>query len=165
MTTEKKNRVLSDPGTAPGAESIADRREREGLRKAAERRAASASIERLRIDDKVIDEMVAGLRDVIRLPDPVGEIVKIWRRPNGLLVGRMRIPIGVICIIYESRPNVTVDAFSLCFKSGNGVILKGGKEAFTRTRRCSASSERHLCVKVCARTWYSLSRRAIGRTL
>jgi len=73
--------------------------------------------------------MAESLEDVIRLPDPVGEIVKLWKRPNGLLVGRMRIPIGVICIIYESRPNVTVDAFSLCFKSGNGAILKGGKEA------------------------------------
>ena len=73
--------------------------------------------------------MAAGLRDVRQLPDPVGEIVKTWRRPNGLLVGRMRIPIGVIAIIYESRPNVTVDAFALCLKSGNVVILKGGNEA------------------------------------
>ena len=78
--------------------------------------------------------MAASLRDVALLPDPVGEIVKLWRRPNGLLVGRMRIPIGVICIIYESRPNVTVDAFSLCFKSGNAVILKGGSEAFHSNR-------------------------------
>ncbi len=86
-------------------------------------------IERLRMDDKVLKEMAASLRDVIGLPDPVSEITKLWKRPNGLLVGRMRIPIGVICIIYESRPNVTVDAFSLCFKSGNSVILKGGSEA------------------------------------
>ena len=69
------------------------------------------------------------MRDVIELPDPVGEIVKMWTRPSGLRVGRMRIPIGVIAIIYESRPNVTVDAFALCLKSGNVVILKGGKEA------------------------------------
>ena len=87
-------------------------------------------VERLKIDGKIIDEMAAGLRDVRQLPDPVGEIVKTWKRPNDLLVGRMRIPIGVIAIIYESRPNVTVDAFSLCLKSGNVVILKGGKEAF-----------------------------------
>jgi glutamate-5-semialdehyde dehydrogenase len=87
-------------------------------------------IERLLLDEKVVDEMAASLRDVALLPDPVGEIVKLWRRPNGLTVGRMRIPIGVICIIYESRPNVTVDAFSLCLKSGNAVILKGGTEAF-----------------------------------
>ena len=74
--------------------------------------------------------MQGSLRDVITLPDPVGDVVKTWKRPNGLLVGRMRIPIGVILIIYESRPNVTIEAFSLCLKSGNCVILKGGSEAF-----------------------------------
>ena len=87
-------------------------------------------IDRLRIDDKIIREMQGSLRDVAALPDPVGEIVKTWKRPNGLLVGRMRIPIGVILMIYESRPNVTVEAFSLCLKSGNCVILKGGSEAY-----------------------------------
>ena len=86
-------------------------------------------VERLKLDDKVIDEMVRSLADVAALPDPVGEIVKMWKRPNGLRVGRMRIPIGVILVIYESRPNVTVEAFSLCLKSGNCVILKGGSEA------------------------------------
>jgi glutamate-5-semialdehyde dehydrogenase len=88
-----------------------------------------AMIERLKIDDKVVSEMVASLSDVAALPDPVGEIVKMWKRPNGMRVGRMRIPIGVILVIYESRPNVTVEAFSLCLKSGNCVILKGGSEA------------------------------------
>jgi len=87
-------------------------------------------IDRLKIDDKVIREMQGSIRDVIALPDPVGEIMKVWKRPNGMTVGRMRIPIGVILIIYESRPNVTVEAFSLCLKSGNCVILKGGSEAF-----------------------------------
>jgi glutamate-5-semialdehyde dehydrogenase len=87
-------------------------------------------VDRLRIDDKTIREMQASIRDVIALPDPVGEIVKLWNRPNKLLVGRMRIPIGVILVIYESRPNVTIEAFSLCLKSGNCVILKGGSEAY-----------------------------------
>jgi glutamate-5-semialdehyde dehydrogenase len=87
-------------------------------------------IDRLKIDDKVIREMQGSIRDVMALPDPVGEIVKVWKRPNGMTVGRMRIPIGVILIIYESRPNVTVETFSLCMKSGNCVILKGGSEAF-----------------------------------
>lgn len=87
-------------------------------------------IARLSIDEKVIREMQASIRDVIALPDPVGETVRLWKRPNGLLVGRMRIPIGVILVIYESRPNVTVEAFSLCLKSGNCVILKGGSEAY-----------------------------------
>lgn len=89
----------------------------------------AAFIDRLTLSDKVMDAMVKGLREVAALPDPVGEITRMWRRPNGLLVGRMRIPLGVIGIIYESRPNVTVDAAALCLKSGNAVILKGGKEA------------------------------------
>lgn len=90
---------------------------------------AKSLIDRLIIDEKIIKEMQASLRDVVALADPVGEIVKIWKRPNNLIVGRMRIPIGVILVIYESRPNVTVEAFSLCLKSGNCVILKGGREA------------------------------------
>ncbi len=90
---------------------------------------SKAFIDRLTLNDKVIEGMAKGLEDVVMLPDPVGEIVKMWRRPNGLLVGRIRIPLGVIAMIYESRPNVTIDAAGLCFKSGNAVILRGGKEA------------------------------------
>jgi glutamate-5-semialdehyde dehydrogenase (EC 1.2.1.41) len=88
-----------------------------------------AFIDRLTLTDKIIEGMAKGLEEVAALPDPVGEVVKMWKRPNGLLVGRMRIPLGVIAIIYESRPNVTIDAAGLCFKSGNAVILRGGKEA------------------------------------
>ncbi len=88
-----------------------------------------AMIDRLTLADKVIASMADGLREVAALPDPVGEVSNMWRRPNGLLVGRQRIPLGVIGFIYESRPNVTVDAAALCLKSGNAVILKGGKEA------------------------------------
>jgi glutamate-5-semialdehyde dehydrogenase len=90
---------------------------------------ASAMIDRLTLTDKVIGEMAAGLREVARLPDPVGQVTGMWKRPNGLQVGRVRIPLGVIGFIYESRPNVTVDAAGLCLKSGNAVILKGGSEA------------------------------------
>jgi len=93
-------------------------------------RLSSSLIDRLRLTPSVIHGMSEGLREVARLPDPVGEVVKMWKRPNGLMVGRMRIPIGVIGIIYESRPNVTADASGLCLKSGNSVILKGGSEAF-----------------------------------
>jgi len=89
----------------------------------------AAFIDRLTLSDKVMASMVQALEEVAALPDPVGEVVKMWRRPNGLLVGRVRIPLGVIGFIYESRPNVTVDAAALCLKSGNAVILKGGKEA------------------------------------
>lgn len=90
---------------------------------------AGPLLERLTLTPKRIGEMAAGLREVAALPDPVGEVLKMTRRPNGIQVGQMRVPIGVIGIIYESRPNVTADAASLCIKSGNGVILRGGSEA------------------------------------
>ena len=90
---------------------------------------SAAMIDRLTMDYKVIRGMADGLREVAALPDPVGEVSGMWKRPNGLLVGRVRIPLGVIGFIYESRPNVTVDAAALCLKSGNTVILKGGSEA------------------------------------
>jgi glutamate-5-semialdehyde dehydrogenase len=91
---------------------------------------SSSLIDRLRLTPSVIRGMAEGLREVARLPDPVGEVTRMWKRPNGLTVGRMRIPLGVIGIIYESRPNVTADASGLCLKSGNSVILRGGSEAF-----------------------------------
>lgn len=88
-----------------------------------------AMIDRLTLNEKVIRDMAQSLREIASQPDPVGEIVKMWRRPNGLLVGKMRIPLGVIGVIYESRPNVTSDAAGLCLKAGNAVILRGGSEA------------------------------------
>ncbi|PKN52821.1 MAG: glutamate-5-semialdehyde dehydrogenase [Deltaproteobacteria bacterium HGW-Deltaproteobacteria-13] len=90
---------------------------------------AKAMLERLTLKQATIEQMARGLREVAALPDPVGKVTSMWRRPNGLLVGRMRIPLGVIGIIYESRPNVTVDASALCLKSGNAVILRGGSES------------------------------------
>jgi len=90
---------------------------------------SKAMIDRLTLNDKRINEMAQGLREVAALPDPVGEVVKMWQRPNGMSVGRMRVPIGVIGIIFESRPNVTADATSLCLKAGNAVVLRGGSEA------------------------------------
>jgi glutamate-5-semialdehyde dehydrogenase len=88
-----------------------------------------AFLDRLQLTVGGLDEMARGLREVVLLPDPVGEVTGMWLRPNGLQVGRMRIPLGVIGFIYESRPNVTVDAAGLCLKSGNAIILKGGSEA------------------------------------
>lgn len=90
---------------------------------------SSAMLDRLELSDSVIDSMMNGLREVAALADPVGEIENMIRRPNGLLVGRMRIPLGVIGMIYESRPNVTVDAAALCLKAGNAILLRGGSEA------------------------------------
>jgi glutamate-5-semialdehyde dehydrogenase len=88
-----------------------------------------AVLDRIALTPDRVQAMAKGLREVAALPDPVREIVKMWRRPNGLQVGRMRIPLGVIGIIYEARPNVTADAAALCLKSGNAVILRGGSEA------------------------------------
>ena len=90
---------------------------------------SAAMIDRLTLTEKSIQGIARGLDEVAALPDPVGKITSMWRRPNGLLVGKMRIPLGVIGIIYESRPNVTADAAALCLKSGNAVILRGGSEA------------------------------------
>ena len=90
---------------------------------------SAAMLDRLALTDKVMEAMIGGLHEVIALPDPVGEVDEMIRRPNGLMVGRMRIPLGVIGMIYESRPNVTVDAAALCLKAGNAVILRGGSEA------------------------------------
>ncbi|HAP5178482.1 TPA: glutamate-5-semialdehyde dehydrogenase [Enterococcus faecalis] len=86
--------------------------------------------DRLRLTEERITAMAEGIRQVATLPDPIGEVDKMWRNEAGLLIGQQRVPLGVIGIIYESRPNVTTDAASLCFKSGNAVILRGGKEAF-----------------------------------
>lgn len=90
---------------------------------------SAAMVDRLVLDEKRIGAMASGLREVAALPDPVGEVTGMWRRPNGLQVGRVRIPLGVIGIVYESRPNVTADAAGLCLKSGNAVVLRGGSEA------------------------------------
>jgi len=90
---------------------------------------SAAMLDRLRLTDAVITSMVTALHELCALPDPVGKIEDFVKRPNGLLVGRMRVPLGVIAMIYESRPNVTVDAAALCLKTGNAVILRGGSEA------------------------------------
>jgi glutamate-5-semialdehyde dehydrogenase len=88
-----------------------------------------AFLDRLTLTEGRIEEMAAGLRQIATLPDPVGEVVETWRRPTGLEISRVRVPLGVIGFIYESRPNVTADAVGLCLKSGNAVILRGGSEA------------------------------------
>ena len=90
---------------------------------------SSAMLDRLMLDEGRISSIAAALREIAALPDPVGEVTKMWKRPNELMVGKMRIPLGTIGIIYESRPNVTADAAALCLKAGNAVILRGGSEA------------------------------------
>ncbi|MDK2894322.1 MAG: glutamate-5-semialdehyde dehydrogenase [Moorella sp. (in: firmicutes)] len=93
-----------------------------------------ALLDRLLLNEKRIKDMAVSLRELVALPDPVGEVTSMWTRPNGLQIGRVRVPLGVIGIIYEARPNVTVDAAGLCLKTGNAVILRGGSEAFNSNR-------------------------------
>jgi glutamate-5-semialdehyde dehydrogenase len=99
------------------------------LKAAKEGGLSSAMIDRLTLSDAVLMRMAASLKEIALLPDPVGEVNRMWTRPNGLTVGKMRIPLGVVGIIYESRPDVTSDAGGLCLKAGNAVILRGGSEA------------------------------------
>lgn len=105
---------------------------------------AEAMVDRLTLTAERIRGMADGLREVAALPDPVGEITGMWLRPNGIQVGRQRIPLGVIGIIYESRPNVTADAAGLCLKSGNAVILRGGSEALHSNRAIGEILQREL---------------------
>jgi glutamate-5-semialdehyde dehydrogenase len=131
LSTDKKNKALCEmaDGLEQSQTLLIEENQRD-LAAAEKAHLSSAMMDRLRLTPGVIHTMAEGLREVARLPDPVGEVVGMWKRPNGLMVGRMRIPVGVIGIIYESRPNVTADAAGLCLKSGNSVILRGGSEAF-----------------------------------
>lgn len=95
-------------------------------------------LDRLRLTPKILQEMQTGCRELAAMPEPVGAMETQWERPNGLLVGKMRIPLGVIAMIYEARPNVTVDSAALCVKAGNAVILRGGKEAINSNRALAA---------------------------
>ena len=100
------------------------------MEQAAQKGLNDALLDRLRLSEKTIDAMCEGLRQIAALPDPVGEMDEFRTRENGLQIGKMRVPLGVVGIIYESRPNVTVDAAALCLKSGNTCVLRGGSEAF-----------------------------------
>lgn len=104
------------------------------LKKGEEKGLSKAMLDRLMLNEKRIGDMAEGLRQVAALPDPVGEVLSMWNRPNGLQVGQIRVPLGVVGIIYEARPNVTVDAAALCLKSGNAVILRGGSEAINSNK-------------------------------
>ncbi|HYA86602.1 MAG TPA: glutamate-5-semialdehyde dehydrogenase [Nitrospirota bacterium] len=130
ISTEIKNLSLFKMATELEKESAKLISEnRKDLSDAEKKGLSKAMIDRLTLNHDRIKAMSNGLREVAALPDPVGEILKMWRRPNGMEVGRMRVPIGLIGIIYESRPNVTADTAALCLKSGNGVLLRGGSEA------------------------------------
>ncbi len=131
VSTDQKNTALLSIAT--GLEKKADfikGENQKDIAGAEEMGLSSAMLDRLAIKDTTLTSMVNGLRDVEGLKDPVGTMGPTWIRPNGLQIARMRIPLGVIGFIYESRPNVTIDAAGLCLKAGNAVILRGGSEAF-----------------------------------
>lgn len=140
LTTEEKSRVLTamaDSLTAAG-ESLKEANSRD-LEVGRELGLSAAMLDRLALDDRRIAAMAQGLREVAQLPDPVGRILDERVRPNGLRLRKISVPIGVVVIIYESRPNVTADAASLCFKTGNATILRGGKEALNSNRLIAAT--------------------------
>jgi glutamate-5-semialdehyde dehydrogenase len=148
LSSEEKNRALRL--MADRLEARSDyliEENNKDLEAAKQAGTAGAVLDRIALDFSRIQSMAKGLREIAVLPDPVREIVKMWRRPNGLQVGRMRIPLGVIGIIYEARPNVTADAAALCLKSGNAVILRGGSEA-----HCSNQAIAAVLRQACAET-------------
>jgi len=130
LPTAVKNAILLDTAELLMEEREFIRGENEkDLAAGREKGLSPAMLDRLELSDKVITSMVQGLHEIAALPDPVGEVDDMKRRPSGITVGRMRVPLGVVGMIYESRPNVTIDAAALCLKAGNGVLLRGGSEA------------------------------------
>ena len=130
LSSAVKNRALLAMAEAIERQSeFLLKENKKDVEQASKAKLSGALVDRITLTPARIQAMAKGLRDVAALPDPVGEVVKMWRRPNGLQVGRMRIPLGVIAIIYEARPTVTADAAALCVKSVNAVILRGGSEA------------------------------------
>lgn len=131
MASEKKNQALLHAADFLVADTAFILGENEkDIEQAKTNGMAPGLIDRLLLTESRIEAMAVGLRQIAGLDDPVGEVLGMKKRPNGLMIGQKRVPMGVIGIIYEARPNVTADAFGLCFKTGNAVILKGGKEAF-----------------------------------
>ncbi|NMH58565.1 glutamate-5-semialdehyde dehydrogenase [Alteromonas ponticola] len=126
----KKNQVLQDMAEAIRAnkQKIIEVNQKEVAR-AKDNNLEASMVDRLILNDERIEDMAKGIETIVELPDPVGATREFGKRPNGLDIRKMRIPLGVVCMIYEARPNVTADAGALCFKSGNAVILRGGKEA------------------------------------
>jgi glutamate-5-semialdehyde dehydrogenase len=130
VSSEDKNRILKDMAARLlDATDLIIRENKKDLAKARASGISGALLDRLTITDTRLKDMAGGLLEISALADPVGEVMKAWRRPNGLWIHKVRVPIGVVAIIYESRPNVTSDCIGLCFKSGNSVILRGGSEA------------------------------------
>jgi glutamate-5-semialdehyde dehydrogenase len=136
LSTEQKNRALLVMADALVRERDAIiAANREDLARGEANGTSASLLDRLKLDEKRIDGIAEGLRQIVELPDPVGEVLETFERPNGLFIEKLRVPLGVIGIIYEARPNVTVDAAGLCLKTGNAVVLRGGSAAIDSNRR------------------------------
>lgn len=133
-TTEKNNALeLMAQALLNNKEEIINENKKD-LEVAAQKGTSKAMLDRLALNEERIEGMAKGLRDLISLDDPVGEVIEMWKRPNGLQIGKQRVAMGVVGIIYEARPNVTCDAAGLCLKTGNAVILRGGSEAINSNK-------------------------------
>src|SRR6056297_2521022 len=131
LDTETKNRILEKVADILEKKSFEILEEnRKDLAQAREMGLKGAIVDRLMLSEQRIGSMADGLRQLVQLEDPVGEVEGMKRRPNGLMIGKRRVPLGVVGVIYESRPNVTADVGGLCIKTGNVCVLRGGKEAF-----------------------------------
>lgn len=135
ISADTKNEVLQAMADAvENAQAVIAAENQKDLEAGERAGLSKALLDRLELNTKRIGAMAQGLRELAKLPDPIGEIVEMQRRPNGLQIGKMRVPLGVVGMVYEARPNVTIDAAGLCFKSGNAVILRGGSEALNSNR-------------------------------
>ncbi len=133
-TTEKNKALDSMANALIYSKDEILKANQEDLKLAEEKGTSKAMLDRLSLNDTRIDDMAKGLKELIMLDDPIGEVIEMWKRPNGLQIGKQRVPMGVIGIIYEARPNVTCDAAGLCLKTGNAVILRGGSEAINSNK-------------------------------
>lgn len=135
VSTSEKNKALELMALAllKNKEEIIKENQKD-IERAKEKGTPASLIDRLYLNDERIEGMAQGLREIAALDDPVGEVLEMWKRPNGLQIGKQRVPMGVIGIIYEARPNVTSDAAALCLKTGNAVILKGGSDAINSNK-------------------------------
>ena len=170
VDSETKNTALLNiAGVINERRELIKTENQEDMRKGESDGLDAAFLDRLLLSDTSIDAMIEGLRQVVSLADPVGEINQMEYRPSGIQVGKMRVPLGVIGIIYESRPNVTIDAAALCLKSGNASILRGGKEAINSNRAIYRCIEQGLqqagLPQTCVQVINTVDRNAVGLML
>jgi glutamate-5-semialdehyde dehydrogenase len=169
-TTDQKNRALRAAAAAMRARrhKIVAANERD-IRDAVPKHLSPALLDRLKLDESRVEAMARGLEDIARLADPIGTVLAEWTRPNGMVIQRLRVPLGVIGIIYESRPNVTADAGALCLKSSNPVILRGGSESLHSSIAIHACLEEGLRVAglppACIQLVRTTDRAAVGYML